>query len=143
MSRPFNPKPDSSAPIADPIDCLLDAHLAGSNDELTPSSGFVLSVMESVRSQTAEPPPIAFPWRRVVPGAIAVLCGLAALIVFALRALDAGAAAGPAAPDHTRLALSFTPAFTSGAVVLGWVVLAACLSIAAIAASFRLAGRSR
>ncbi|MGA1982839.1 MAG: hypothetical protein ABSG84_10195 [Acidobacteriaceae bacterium] len=143
MSRPFNPKQDSGAPPADPIDSLLDAHLAGPDDELAPSSGFVLSVMESVRAQTAEPPPIAFPWRRVVPGAVAVLCGLAALIVFALRALDAGAAAGPAAPAHTRLALSLAPAFTSGEVVLGWVVLAACLSLAAIAASFRLAGRSR
>jgi hypothetical protein len=143
MSRSFNLKPDSSTPVADPIDGLLDAHLAGPDDELAPSSGFVLSVMESIRAQASEPPPIAFPWRRVVPGSIAVLCGLAALIVVALRALEAGAATGPATPIHSRLALSFTPAFTSGEVVLGWVVLAACLSLAAIAASFRLAGRSR
>jgi hypothetical protein len=143
MNQTFNPKRDSNAPIADPLDSHLDAHLAGSGDELTPSSGFVLAVMESVRTQTAEPPPIAFPWRRVVPGAIAALCGLAALIVFALRALGVGGAAGPVAQVHTRVGLSFAPAFTSGEVVLGWVVLAACLSLAAIAASFRLAGRSR
>lgn len=138
MNQPFKPDPNDSAAMADPIDHLVDAHLAGTAELLAPSSGFVLSVMESVRAEASAPPPIAFPWRRVVPGLVAVLCGLIALVAFAVRALQTGAA-GLAAPSRAWLTL----AFTRGEATLCWVLLAGCLSIAAVAVSFRLAGRSR
>lgn len=142
MNQPFNPQQGNSSPIADPIDALLDAHLSGQAEELAPSSGFVVSVMESIHAQASEPPPIAFPWRRVVPGIISVLCGLAALIVFAMRALYSGAG-GPATDIHVRHTFSFAPAFTPGEVAVCWVLVAVCLSVAAMAASFRLTGRSQ
>jgi hypothetical protein len=119
----------------DAVDRLVDAHLASASDDLAPSSGFAASVMDSIYACATEPPPIAFPWRRVLPGAIAVVCALVALVVFVIRA----AKASPTnAVGQSHLALSFTPS----EVTLGWIVLAACLSIAAIAASFRLTGRS-
>jgi hypothetical protein len=141
MNRPPNPKQKDSAPIADPIDFLLDEELAGSVEELAPSSGFVLSVMESIHAQAAEPPPIAFPWSRVVPGAIAALCCLAALIVFGLRTLHAGTTATRAPQVGALLAHSLPRAFTVEEVTLCGVLMAACLSVAAVAASFRLTGR--
>lgn len=143
MNRPLNPKPDENVPIADPIDSLLDQNFAGSAEELAPSSGFVLSVMESIHAQVSEPSPIAFPWRRVMPGVVAVLCGLAALIVVGLRTIHTGTTAGPTTQVHALLAHSFPPAVTSGEMTLCWVLLAACLSIVVVAASLRLAGRSQ
>ena len=38
--------------------------------ELTPSSGFLASVMERVQGEAAVPPPIPFPWKRAIPGII-------------------------------------------------------------------------
>jgi len=127
-------------PMDDAVDRLVDAHLASASDDLAPSSGFAASVMDSIYAQAIEPPPIAFPWRRVLPGAIAVVCALLALVVFVIRTAKAspGAASSSSAVVQSHLALSFTPS----EVTLGWILLAACLSIAAIAASFRLTGRS-
>lgn len=39
-------------------------------DEILPSSGFVVSVMEAVRREAAAPPPIPFPWKRALPGMV-------------------------------------------------------------------------
>ena len=143
MNQPLDSKQNDSVVSADPIDSLLDRHLAGSAEELAPSSGFVLSVMESIHAQAEEPAPIAFPWRRVVPGVVAVFCGLAALIVFGLRALHPVTAAGTTTQINPQVALSYAPAFTAGEAALCWILLAACVSVAVMAASFRLTGRSR
>ncbi|MGA2964646.1 MAG: hypothetical protein ABSD64_00430 [Terriglobales bacterium] len=39
-------------------------------DEILPSSGFAVSVMDAVRREAAAPPPIPFPWKRALPGLI-------------------------------------------------------------------------
>ena len=136
----------TNAPVPNPelegIDRLLDAHLASGVEELAPSSGFVASVMESIQAQAAEPPPIAFPWRRVVPGAIAVVCGLVAFLVFVVREWMAAPAVAQTAVAALPRHLALPHAFTQGEVLLGWILVGACLSIAAVAASFRLTGRS-
>jgi hypothetical protein len=49
----------------------LDRELSAS-ETLLPSSGFASSVMEAVRSEAAVPPPIPFPWKRAVPGLVAL-----------------------------------------------------------------------
>lgn len=137
----MNPNPTANqtgaAQTTDDLDLLLQAHLASPAETLTPSSGFVLSVMDTIQQQATEPSPIAFPWRRALPGAVAVLCGLAAFLFFAFSRAAAGPGVTPAASAHPALALS------EGATVLGSVLLASCISIVAVAASFRLAGRSR
>lgn len=130
-------KPDTAAP-AGSVDQLLDDYLAAPTEQLAPSSGFVLSVMEAVHAQAAEPPPLAFPWRRVLPGAVAMLCALAAFAAVVFRAARTGASLAPAAQSQPALAIVLTP----GEATLCWVLLATCLSLAAAAASFRLAGRS-
>lgn len=141
MNLPTYPRQNDDALIVDPTDRLLDDHLATPAEQIVPSSGFILSVMESIHAQAAEPPPIAFPWRRVLPGIVATACGLIALAIFALRAFHASAAGGTAPQPHLRTALSVISAFTPGELTLLWVALATCLSIAAVALSFRLTGR--
>ena len=42
-------------------------------DEILPSSGFEVSVMEAVHQESVKPPPLAFPWRRALPGMVAAL----------------------------------------------------------------------
>lgn len=52
-----------------------------SDDEILPSSGFTASVMEAVRREAAAPPPIPFPWKRALPGVIAVAITLVSTFV--------------------------------------------------------------
>jgi hypothetical protein len=59
----------------------IDRILAGA-DRLEPSSGFVRNVMDAVRRQASEPPPVRFPWLRFAAGLLA--CGLMALAGTAL-----------------------------------------------------------
>ncbi|QNI34326.1 hypothetical protein H7849_10770 [Alloacidobacterium dinghuense] len=61
-------------------------------DEIVPSSGFVMSVMDAVRREAAasEPaplPPIAFPWLRALPIMIALVAAVAMLIAGAVEIL--------------------------------------------------------
>jgi hypothetical protein len=133
-------------PSNDNLDRLLDEHLSGTAEQLEPSSGFVLSVMESIQAQVAEPPPIPFPWGRALPVMLLVLCSLAGLVSLVLRAGGSGAATAPA---HSQTTLSVLHSFVASAqlitgseATLCWIVVAGCLSVAAIAASFRLTGRS-
>ena len=59
--------------------------ILGAEEELAPSSGFVSAVMERVREEAATPKPIPFPWKRVVPGAVAAAGGLVWIGVEAVR----------------------------------------------------------
>jgi hypothetical protein len=52
----------------DEIESILDG-----GDEILPSSGFAESVMEAVHRDVITLPPLAFPWRRAVPGIVALL----------------------------------------------------------------------
>ena len=125
------------------MDDLLAAHFA-SGEELTPSSGFTLSVMEALHAEASAPPPIPFPWRRVVPGLIAVLCVMAGFVVFALRELHAISGAGAGTGSHgVSLSLASGPHIhlTTLEQALCWIAASACLSIAVAAGSMRLAGR--
>jgi hypothetical protein len=119
----------------DALDNLLQSHLNAPAEQLAPSSGFVLSVMDAIQQQATEPAPVAFPWKRVLPGAIAILCALVAFIVYAYAGRHSTPAIRP------NLVLSST--FTSSEITLCWIALAVCLSVITVAASFRLAGRSR
>jgi hypothetical protein len=50
--------------------------ILSSEDRLEPSSGFATKVMDAVRRQAAEPPPLPFPWFRFAVGLAA--CGVMA-----------------------------------------------------------------
>lgn len=124
------------------LDQLLESHLGGTHEELEPSSGFVMSVMDTIQARAAEPPPIPFPWRRILPGLLAVLGGLIVLTLILLRtSLVRPQEHAHQATSLIQTMLESTRAFTAGQLTLCWVLVAACLSVVAVAASFRLAGR--
>ena len=60
----------------DEIDRILSRE-----DEILPSSGFAVSVMDAVRREAAAPPPIPFPWKRALPGLVAAGLALAVVLV--------------------------------------------------------------
>lgn len=51
-----------------------------SEEEILPSSGFAASVMEAVRREASAPPPIPFPWKRALPGAVFAAATLIAIL---------------------------------------------------------------
>jgi len=64
----------------------LDRIFTSDMDDIQPSSGFVSSVMEAVRSEAA-PPPIPFPWKRALPGlaAAAVVVLVWVLVIMVMQ----------------------------------------------------------
>src|ERR1035437_9943051 len=52
-------------------------HILATEEELLPTSGFVVSVMDRVRQEAALPAPLPFPWKRVLPGILLAsgVCG--------------------------------------------------------------------
>lgn len=121
--------------MSDPLDAALLAEF-NSAEQLRPSSGFVLSVMDAIREEAAVPPPIPFPWKRVLPGAVAVLCTLVAFAVWVARH-DSASTAG-------NFPLTLPSQLISVNSTLSWIALSLGLTLIAVLSSFRLAnGRSR
>jgi hypothetical protein len=118
----------SDISMDDELEQLLREQLATGAEELAPSSGFVVSVMEAIEQKAAEPLPIGFPWRRVLPGAIALGCTVVVFLALLLSGRVNGQAVGlgPLRPMVETLGPLFA---------------AACLSAGAVLVSFRLAGR--
>ena len=56
-------------------------------DEILPSSGFAVSVMDAVRREAAAPPPIPFPWKRALPGLVVGGIALALVLVAGVVAI--------------------------------------------------------
>ena len=115
-------------------------HVLATEEELIPSSGFLASVMERVQEEAARPAPIPFPWKRAVPGILAVAGVVAWGAVDLIR--SGVAQPGIAAPSW----LALVPPHLSAAAVLpvesaGWVALALGASLASWLLSRRLAGR--
>jgi hypothetical protein len=101
----------------------LDRILA-EDPAMAPPPRFAANVMAAVRREATTPPAIAFPWRRALPGILAVGGGLAALL---LQALLSGALTSPAgpAPPVAPGAQFLTPA-------LGWAAAAMAGSLLAV-----------
>lgn len=66
-----------------------DLDRAMHEDPLVPSSGFASAVMSAVRDDAATPAPIAFPWARVWPAAVAAVVLTAAPLAIGLRGAPA------------------------------------------------------
>ena len=104
--------------------------ILSTKDEILPSSGFSASVMEAVRREAVAPPPIAFPWKRALPG-IAV----GALTLFLVVAGCFGVWGGmeiPAGPSLLDQLL--TPVFSAAGI---WVLTALALSFVAVRFSLK------
>jgi hypothetical protein len=120
--------------MRDPLDAVLLAEF-NSTEQLRPSSGFAVSVMDAIHEEATVPPPIPFPWKRFLPGAIAVLCAFVALVIWAARHSSA-----PVGGNFTLPLASFTSIDSS----LIWIAVSFVLTLIAVFSSFRMAnGRSR
>lgn len=110
--------------------------IMATEEDLIPSSGFLASVMESVREEARLPKPIPFPWKRAVPGILLTgsVFGLGAVGLFRLG-LPAVSWI-PLIPQHLNAAIE------QPLEEAGWVALALAASLLSWLLSRRLAGRS-
>jgi hypothetical protein len=117
----------------DELDRVLSRSL--SEEEIVPSSGFTASVMEAVRREATEPPPIPFPWRRALPGVAAAGLTLVWLFVEIILQAPKGAAAPPPSAGWVQPVLHAVANLDAG-----WLALAAVLvvSFASVLLSVRL-----
>ena len=113
----------------------IEAILA-TEEDLIPSSGFLASVMESVREEARLPQPIPFPWKRAVPGIL--LAGG----VFAWGAFELSRYGLPAVNWVSLTQPHLNAALERPLEETGWVALALGVSLLSWLLSRRLAGRS-
>src|SRR5271154_3508141 len=108
-------------------------------DEILPSSGFAVSVMDAVRREAAAPPPIPFPWKRALPGLVA---GGLALILVLVGGVMAIVQLGKATtPQLSVSTLSGMPSMFNGGLESAaiWTALALLVALVSVKLSMRLA----
>jgi hypothetical protein len=108
-------------------------------DEILPSSGFAVSVMDAVRREAAAPPPIPFPWMRALPGLVVAGFALARVLVAGVVAIaQLGKATAP--PPSMSLPSVLAPIFQGnmGSAAI-WTVLALLVTWVSVKLSMRLA----
>lgn len=109
------------------------------NDEILPSSGFTASVMEAVRQEAAAPAPIAFPWKRALPGMVvggfALIIGLVAGVAAIVRL-----ASESVAPQITGSTLPALPSLFHGGIqsAVIWTILALLMAFVSVKLSTRV-----
>ncbi len=115
----------------------LDTMLV-SEEEITPSSGFLAAVMERVEEEASAPKRIPFPWMRALPGFAAVIgvIGWAGveLVRAGIPAMGKGLGAVAEMPQ-------IPPGMVDPLEQAGWVGLGLGLSLASWLLTRRLAGR--
>ena len=94
--------------------------------DIDPSPVFVRSVMAAVERESAGPPPIAFPWLRAAPIALAAL-GVLAFIAYSAWS---GLLGAPPPPVNPSTAAPLQPAAI--AIAVGLLVSAASVTIATV-----------
>ena len=105
----------------------MDRILSG-NDEIVPSSGFASRVMDAVLREASEPPPIAFPWKRALPG---LAVWIAALVALFSSGRSVQSVATP--PTVARFSASLMEILNSAnRYGVGWILLA--LAVSAVSA---------
>jgi hypothetical protein len=113
-------------------------------EEILPSSGFAVSVMDAVRREAAAPPPIPFPWKRALPGLVVGGFGLVLALVTVIAAIALGIRASTTAQFSVSLPSVLTPVFGLGLQrnlegAAAWTVLALLVAFASVKLSMRLA----
>ena len=105
------------------------------DQEIIPSSGFVVSVMDAVRRETDAPPPIPFPWKRALPGLSAAGFALVSVFIVGITLFIRGTVNQPLPPELlSSFALIIGAWNTLGA---SWITLALVLSLASVKFSKR------
>jgi hypothetical protein len=120
----------------DEIDRILSRE-----DEILPSSGFAVSVMDAVRREAAAPPPIPFPWKRAIPGLVAA--GVVLVLVLVGGVVAVGQLGRAASPDLSLAFPSLSSSTFGSQRSLGsatiWTALALLASLVSVKLSMRLA----
>jgi hypothetical protein len=115
-------------------------HILSREDEILPSSGFAVSVMDAVRREASAPPPIPFPWKRALPGLVAGGFALALVLVAGVVALaQLGRASTP--PQFSMSLPSVLTPILQGSIESAaiWAVLALLVALVSVKLSMRLA----
>ncbi|MFY9647519.1 MAG: hypothetical protein WAK29_20235 [Terriglobales bacterium] len=122
----------------DEIDCVLTRE-----EDILPSSGFAVSVMDAVRREAVAPPPIPFPWVRALPGMAAGVFALALVLVSGVaaiaRSVHAPATVRFSVPSPSLLPSLFQPNLEGAAI---WTVLALLAALVSVKLSMRLGAGS-
>lgn len=120
----------------DELDRTLDRALSEERDSLLPSLGFTDSVMAAVRSEG--PAPLHFPWKRALPGMIAVIVALVSFAVAEFWALVRMPAAAPSASALDLKALLTTILGRADSPTALWTLLAFLIPLASLWLTRRL-----
>jgi hypothetical protein len=115
-------------------------------DEILPSSGFAVSVMDAVRREAAAPPPIPFPWKRALPGLVAGGLALALVLVAGVVFIGQVVRASTAPQLSLSWPSLLTPISGLGfglqrnlGSAASWTVLSLLLTLVSVRLSMRLA----
>lgn len=84
------------------------ARVLDGREEIVPSSGFAVSVMEVIQQEAAAPEPILFPWKWALPGLVLCL-GLIGYLLVSLVQQGARAVSGTAGGLHLQNLASLLP----------------------------------
>ena len=108
-------------------------------DQILPSSGFAVSVMDAVRREAAAPPPIPFPWKRALPGL--VVGGLVLALVLVAGVVALGQLGKAAVPQFSMAAPSaLQPPLHGGMGSAAiWTAAALLATLVSVKLSMRLA----
>jgi hypothetical protein len=108
-------------------------------DEILPSSGFTISVMDAVRREATAPSPIPFPWKRALPGLVVGCFALVLVLVAGVRVIaQLDKATGP---QVSMSSPSVAPLLLHGGGIESaatWTVLALVLALVSVKLSVRL-----
>lgn len=115
----------------DEIDRIL-----GSEEPIVASSGFTASVMQAIRMEATAPTPIAFPWKKALPGiGVAAIAVTAVLVVAVIAILRPEAQVSSPADSAILRAVVHYFASPTGT----WLGVGGFLSIASLVFGLRLA----
>lgn len=108
-------------------------------EEIVPSSGFTRAVMGAVLHEASRPMPIAFPWKRAVPGLVLIALVITTL-VFMPAAVDRTGGNALATMKLAAMLMSvfkmmerFYVNWLLGSLLLAW----ACVNLSMLFASLR------
>lgn len=124
----------------------LDRFLSD-DDSIVPSAGFSARVMTAVRDEAAAPPPIPFPWRRLLPISVATIVVVTAGLIKISQSPPRTASSWSSASLLSSTSfLSSTSKFITGFAVLEPLALplaAVLFSLLLAEGSLRLVGARR
>jgi hypothetical protein len=121
-------KPNSIRPQL--TDADFDRALSHGSDSVLPSSGFAESVMTAIAREAAAPAPIAFPWKRALPGVIAA-GALAVVLLVAVVVILRSTPAAPAVAPSMDLQSLLAPVLHHATAAL-WLTGSLLISIASL-----------